>query len=288
MDGIFLIDKPIGLTSRKVSNMVSFAYKEKKVGHVGTLDPFASGLLIVACGKCTKAVTFFDESVKEYIATIKLGKETDTLDNTGVIIKEDNVREYTIDEIKEVLNSFKGEGEQIPPMTSAIRVNGKRLYELAHKGIEVDRVSRKIHVYDIKLLSYDENSGLLTIYCKVSKGTYIRTLGSDIAKKLGTIGYLEALQRVGVSPFDINESSSLEDVMNKKAKAYSTYEILSRFIKVVTFDETKIEDIKNGKIPYLEINTEENTILVANKSSEAIAIYRRNEHQKLEFVRGLF
>jgi len=288
MDGIFLIDKPIGLTSRKVSNLVSKVYSEKKVGHVGTLDPFASGLLLVAAGKCTKAVTFFDESIKEYIATIQLDKETDTLDNTGNVIKEEKHHEFSVVEINDVIASFIGESEQTPPMTSAIRVNGKRLYELAHKGIEIDRPSRKINVYEIKMLSYDKEKGLLTFYSKVSKGTYIRTLGSDIAKKLGTIGYLQSLQRVGVSPFKLEEASSLEDVIGKKAKAYSTYEILSRFIKVVTFDEEKILDIKNGKIPYLDLNIEDNTILVSNDSHEAIAIYRRNENNKLEFVRGLF
>ena len=288
MDGIFLIDKPIGLTSRSVCNKISRAYQNKKVGHVGTLDPFASGLLIVAMGKCTKAVTFFDESIKEYEAVIQLGKETDTLDNTGSVIKEENLKTFSLEEIEDVLKSFLGESEQIPPMTSAIHVNGKRLYEYAYEGKEIDRPSRKISVYDIKLLSYDKNSGLLAFYSKVSKGTYVRTLGSDIAKKLGTIGYLDSLKRVGVSPFRIEETSSLDDVLNKNAKAYSTYEALSRFIKAVNFDDKIVLDIENGKHKYLDIETNENRIMVVDSKNNAIAIYEKNSDNKLEFVRGLF
>ena len=288
MDGIFLVNKPIGITSRSVCSKISKTFKEKKVGHVGTLDPFASGLLIVACGKCTKAVTFFDEAVKEYVATIQLGKETDTLDNTGKILKEETINEYSIDEIETALLSFLGEQKQVPPMTSAIHVNGRRLYEYAHEGKEIDRPSRDIHIYDIKMVSYDKKSGLLAFYCKVSKGTYVRTLGSDIAKKLGTIGYLEALERVGVAPFDIKETSSLEDVLEGKAKAYTTYEVLSRFINTVTFDNQKIEDIKNGKITYLELKTKDNRILVIDSNHEAIAIYTRSKDERLEFTRGLF
>lgn len=279
MDGILLLNKPIGVTSRKVSNIVSKTFNEKKVGHVGTLDPFASGLLIVAMGKSTKAVTFFDESIKEYEAVIKLGIETDTLDNTGKVIKEEKVRSYSISEIEDALHSFLGDSKQIPPMTSAIHINGKRLYELAHQGIEVDRPTRDIHIFDIKLLSYENDE--IRFYTKVSKGTYIRTLGSDIAKKLGTIGYLTNLIRVGVGPFKLEETSD--------TKVYSTSEILSRFIKTITIsDESKINDIKNGKVRYLEIETKENRILIVDSSFNAVAIYSRNSDNRLEFVRGLF
>lgn len=279
MDGILLLNKPIGVTSRKVSNMISKTFNEKKVGHVGTLDPFASGLLIVAMGKSTKAVTFFDESIKEYEATIKLGVETDTLDNTGKVIKEEKVKSYSIDEIEDALHSFLGDSKQIPPMTSAIHVNGKRLYELAHQGIEVDRPIRDIHIFDIKLLSYENDE--VRFYAKVSKGTYIRTLGSDIAKKLGTIGYLTNLIRVGVGPFKLEETSD--------TKVYSTSEILSRFIKTITIsDKAKINDIKNGKVRFLEIDIKENRILIVDSSFNAVAIYSRNSDNKLEFTRGLF
>ncbi len=288
MDRIFLINKPIKLTSRQVCNQIGKAFKEKKVGHVGTLDPFASGLLIVSTGRCTKANAFFDESIKEYVADITLGVETDTLDNEGKVTATKEVKKYTEEEINDVLTSFLGEQQQVPPMTSAIHVNGVRLYDLAHKGIEIERPSRVINVYDIRLKNYDQTKNVITVYFKVSSGTYIRVLGGDIAKKLGNVGHLSRLVRIGVGPFKLEECSSIEDIVNKVKEGYSTSEILSRFISKVTLDDKKIEDIKNGKIKYLEINTLEDKILVVSSSDEAIAIYKRNENRKLEFVRGLF
>lgn len=288
MDRIFLINKPIKLTSRQVCNQIGKAFKEKKVGHVGTLDPFASGLLIVSTGRCTKANAFFDESIKEYVADISLGIETDTLDNEGKVTTTKEVKKYTKEEINDVLTSFLGEQKQVPPMTSAIHVNGVRLYDLAHKGIEIERPSRVINVYDIRLKNYDQNKNVITVYFKVSSGTYIRVLGGDIAKKLGNVGHLSRLVRIGVGPFKLEECSSIEDIVNKVKEGYSTSEILSRFISKVTLDDKKIEDIKNGKIKYLEINTLEDKILVVSSSDEAIAIYKRNENHKLEFARGLF
>ena len=283
MDGIVLINKPVELTSRKVSNIVGKTFKEKKVGHVGTLDPFASGLLILAMGRSTKAVTFFDEAIKEYEATIKLGIETDTLDRTGKVTKEEEVRVYSKDEIESVLKSFLGEQKQIPPMTSAIHVNGKRLYELAHQGIEVEREARDIFIYELKLLSYSQDE--IKVYAKVSKGTYIRTLGSDIANKLGTIGHLTELERTGVGPFNLREACSIDNI----DRVYSTSEILSRFIKtVVISDEGKVNDIKNGKITIFDIDIKEDRIIVVDSSNNAIAIYTRNAEGKLEFTRGLF
>lgn len=288
MDRIFLINKPIKLTSRQVCNQIGKAFKEKKVGHVGTLDPFASGLLIVSTGRCTKANAFFDESIKEYVADISLGIETDTLDNEGKVTTTKEVKKYTKEEINDVLASFLGEQKQVPPMTSAIHVNGVRLYDLAHKGIEIERPSRVINVYDIRLKNYDQNKNVITVYFKVSSGTYIRVLGGDIAKKLGNVGHLSRLVRIGVGPFKLEECSSIEDIVNKVKEGYSTSEILSRFISKVTLDDKKIEDIKNGKIKYLGINTLEDKILVVSSSDEAIAVYKRNENHKLEFVRGLF
>ena len=289
MDKLFFIDKPIGYTSRKICNMIQKAYQSKKVGHIGTLDPFASGLLIVAINKATKAVTFFDESIKEYVAIVKLGIETDTLDNTGKITNRCEIIEYSEEDIKEVLTSFLGPQKQLPPMTSAIHVNGKRLYEYAHKGEEISRPLRDVYIYDLKLLSYDKINGEINIYAKVSKGTYIRTLGSDIATKLKTIGHLSSLRRISVSPFDISLASSLEDVLQKRVKGYDVSEILSKIMEVLLIsDSNKIEDIKNGKITYLNYNTKEYRILVVDSLNNAVAVYQKDESNKLKFVRGLF
>lgn len=287
MDGILLFDKPIGETSRSSANKLARLFNEKKIGYVGTLDPFASGLLIMAFGKSTKAVTFFKDSIKEYEATLKLGEATSTLDNESEVIETKSVKELSEEQISKVLLSFLGESEQIPPLTSAIHVNGKRLYEYAHKGIEIDRPTRKINVFDIKLLEYNKNNSTIRFYCKVSKGTYIRSLGSDIANKLDTVGHLIQLRRISVDCFKVDEAYSLTDLANNNYKIYSTYEILSRFIEVVTLKDNDIEDIKNGKRTYLDFSTNKNTILVSDSNKTAIAIYQK-ENNKFKFVRGLF
>ncbi len=288
MDKIFIIDKPIGLTSRQVCNSLMKTFKTKKVGHVGTLDPFASGLLIVSINRCTKANAFFDESVKEYEATLSLGVETDTLDNTGKVVATKDVKPSSKEEIEKILSSFLGEQNQVPPMTSAIHVNGVRLYDLAHQGKEIDRPSRVINIYDISLLNYDEKNNTISFYCKVSSGTYIRVLGGDIAKKLGTVGHLSSLRRVGVGPFKVGECSSLEDVINGKSEGYSTYEILSRFISPIEYDYNTIESIKNGQFRYLKIYSKKEKLLVVDSNKNAIAIYKNIGVNKYEFVRGLF
>lgn len=288
MDGIYLVDKPVGISSRSVCNQIGKKYHTKKVGHVGTLDPFASGLLIVAVNKATKSLTFFEDSIKEYVATIKLGVKTDSLDNTGKIIKEEKPRKLSVKEIENTLAKFLGKQEQIPPMTSAIHYQGKRLYELAHEGKEVERTPRDIFIYENKLISYDENSDELTIYFKVSKGTYIRTLGVDIAHSLNQIGHLNKLVRVGVDSFSLKEASSLDDILNDKVIPFRVREVLSRYMEVVSFDEAKINDIKNGKIRYLDVNTKHNKILVLDNLNQEIAVYIRNKDKKLEFQRGLF
>ena len=288
MDGIFLIDKPIGITSRNVCNQIGKKFHTKKVGHLGTLDPFASGVLIVAINKATKALTFLDESVKEYIATIKLGIETDSLDNTGRVIKEITPKKYSEEDIKNVLTKFKGGLKQVPPMTSAIHVNGKRLYELAHQGIEVERTARDITVYENKLISYNKETEEITVYFKVSSGTYIRTLGSDIAKELGSIGHLNKLERVGVNVFSIDECVSLEDVLSDKVSPKEVKEILSKVMDVISFNDEKVNDIKNGKIRFLDIKSNSNKILVVDSSNHEVAVYSKNKDNRFEFARGLF
>ena len=210
MDGFILLDKKVGVTSTYEDSAIKHIFHTKKVGHVGTLDPFASGLLVIGVNKATKAITFFDDFSKEYIATIKLGIETDSMDLTGKIIKEQQVNDLSIDKINDVLYSFLGKSKQLPPMTSAIRINGKRLYKLAHQGQEIDRPLRDIEVYEIELLNYQNDE--ITFRALVSKGTYLRVLGNDIAHKLGTVGHLISLRRTKVGPFDVKDANKIEDV----------------------------------------------------------------------------
>lgn len=284
MDGFIFIDKKAGVMSSKADGDIKHLFNTARVGHVGTLDPFATGLLILGVNKATKGITFFDDFDKEYIATIKLGVETDSMDLDGKEISRKNVPSLSLDKIKEVLNSFLGKSKQLPPMTSAIKIDGVALYKLAHKGKEIDRPSRDIEVHEIELVNYKEDE--LTFRALVSKGTYIRVLGSDIAKKLGTVGHLISLRRTKVGPFSVSEASKIEDISDLSLK--STHEVLSRFCSVISFDEKKTRDIKDGKIKYFEGTYPHDKLLVVDSSSNVVAMYLKTNNNKYEFARGLF
>ena len=184
MDGIVIINKPIGITSRQVVSKVGKVLNEKKAGHTGTLDPMASGVLPVLLGKATKLSKYLVEHDKKYIATLCLGEKRDTGDSEGSVTQTKAIPDLDVESIEKVLKSFLGKSEQIPPMYSAIKVDGKKLYEYARVGIELEREARDIEIYDIKLLEYHENLIKFEVFC--SKGTYIRVLCEDIAEKLGT------------------------------------------------------------------------------------------------------
>jgi len=205
---IYSIYKPTGWTSFDVVKKIRGITKEKKVGHGGTLDPFAEGLLIIATGKDTKQLANISGASKSYRAVLKLGKTTDTLDTEGQIIDTKPVPELNEKIIINVLNKFVGEYEQIPPMFSAKRVNGVRLYKLARENITVERKPIIVNINNISLNSFNGDSVNFSVTC--SKGTYIRVLGQDIANKLGTVGYLIRLIREKVGKFQINDSSTIE------------------------------------------------------------------------------
>tara|TARA_B100001179_G_scaffold44013_1_gene29107 strand:+ start:1443 stop:2159 length:717 start_codon:yes stop_codon:yes gene_type:complete len=206
---ILNIDKPVGWTSFDVVKKVRGITKEKKVGHAGTLDPFASGVLIIGTGKDTKILTSISNKDKKYIAELTLGKTTDTLDTEGTIIHSQSVPALNLDSIKGKLISFLGKQEQVPPMFSAKKKNGTRLYKLARKKIVVDREPIIIDIKEIKLVQLKNNCILFSVCC--SKGTYIRVLGKDIAEKLGTVGYLTLLKRIKIGHYDIKYSQTISE-----------------------------------------------------------------------------
>ena len=209
---ILNLHKPVGWTSFDVVKKVRSVIKEKKVGHGGTLDPFAEGVLIIGTGKDTKKLTSITGADKTYKARICLGEITDTLDTEGQVIEAKPVPEINADDIHKVLDSFLGTSCQIPPMFSAKKVNGQRLYKLARKNIEVKRDPVQINIKSIGLLDYLDHSLSFSVTC--SKGTYIRVLGKDIAEKLGTVGYLKSLVRTQVGPFSIDDSKTIEEFPN--------------------------------------------------------------------------
>ncbi len=205
---IYNIYKPVDWTSFDVVKKIRNLTKEKKVGHGGTLDPFAEGVLIVGTGKDTKQLTAVSSENKSYTATLKLGVETDTLDIEGKIVNRSAVPELSIKMVEKILNGFIGKQKQIPPMFSAKKVGGKKLYDLARKNIEIKRQSIEIEIYDLKLIKLENDLIEFSVTC--SKGTYIRVLGSDIAKALGTVGHLIKLVRNAVGNYRIDDSIKIE------------------------------------------------------------------------------
>ena len=210
MDAIINVWKPIGWTSFDVVKKIRGSVKPSKVGHAGTLDPFAEGVLVICIGSMTKKVESLMDHEKEYVATIQLGTETDTLDNEGKVIKEENITPLANKKIESLLNTFLGESDQIPPMYSALKVNGKRLYKLAREGKVIERKPRKITITEIELL--ENNKDTLKISVKCGRGTYIRVLASDIANAMNTVGFLKSLVRTQVGDFKQEDSIPVENV----------------------------------------------------------------------------
>ncbi len=209
MNGIILVDKPEGFTSFDVVAKLRGILHERRIGHSGTLDPMATGLLVVFVGRATRAVEFAESHEKEYIASLRPGVVTDTQDITGTVLKTSE-KTFSRDELLAVLPEFTGELLQKPPMYSAIKIGGKKLYELARKGVEVERESRKVTIKKLELLCEENGDYILRIVC--SKGTYIRSLVSDIGERLGTGAALSKLRRTAAGNYSVNNAHSIDEI----------------------------------------------------------------------------
>lgn len=274
MNGLLIINKPKGYTSHDVVNVLRKKLNTKKVGHTGTLDPNATGVLPILVGAATKISKYLIEHEKTYIATIVLGKKTDTGDIEGKIIEEDsNLMDVDENELEKVIKSFLGKQTQIPPMYSAIKVDGKKLYEYAREGKSVEVKPREIEILDINLIGYENNEIEFSVRC--SKGTYIRTLCEDIAKKLGTIGYMKELQRTSVNEFNIEDSISLEELEN--------INVLEKIISIEEiFKDKPIIDLNNRKLE-LFLNGVQ---LTHDLEDELYRIYNNNNFIGLGIVKN--
>lgn len=211
MDGLLLVDKPAGPTSHDVVDLVRKRFRLEKVGHTGTLDPIATGLLVLTIGKATKLTEKLTAQTKDYETTIVLGMTSDTQDVHGKILTQTPDTPTSEKKVREAILSFLGEQEQIPPMFSAVKVQGKKLYELARKGKEIPRAPKKINLFEIKILKMELPRATFFVSC--SKGTYIRTLCNDIGAKLGCGGVMYSLRRVRQGPFEIAESRPLREIL---------------------------------------------------------------------------
>jgi tRNA pseudouridine55 synthase len=274
MNGILLIDKPAGLTSHAVVARLRKILDIKRIGHAGTLDPAATGLLVILVGSATKLFPYLSDLDKEYEGEVTIGVSTDTLDAEGNITAVKEVEgEIAADE---ALISLLGEREQAPPMFSAIKSAGKKLYELARKGIEIERRPRAIAVYDLKRISpvvYENGRARFSFYTRVSKGTYIRTLSAEIGEKLGFPAHLSALRRLSVGSFSVREASGLEEV---SAGNFSLLKMLSAFPedRVVRPAEEVVLKARAGRpLAIEETGSEAREIAIAS-GGELVAVYK--------------
>lgn len=276
MDGIIIINKTKGCTSHDIVYKIKKMLNEK-VGHTGTLDPMAEGVLPILVGKGTLASKYLINHDKKYIVEFQLGTKTDTADSEGRIVKQQPVNKeiLTTKNIEKILQSFVGKQEQIPPIYSAIKINGKKLYEYARKGQEIELKPRKIEIYNIKLINYsvEEKQIKFEVFC--GKGTYIRSLCEDIAIKFGTVGYMKSLKRIQVGDFKIEDSITIDELNNiiqknelDKTKTIITLEKLFEKIPSIRLDNRKLELFLNG-------------VMLTQKQNEGVyKIY----NQKDEFI----
>ena len=248
MNGVIIVNKQKGYTSHDIVAKVKKITGEK-VGHTGTLDPLATGVLPLLIGKGTLCSKYLMNHDKTYKVLLKLGIKKSTGDGQGDIIQEETVHENLLEDkkVKNVLESFLGEQEQIPPIYSAIKINGKKLYEYARKGQKVEIQSRKITIYDIKLLKINKESCEIQFEVSCSKGTYIRSLCEDIAKKIGTVGYMKELQRTRVGTFTIAQSILVEDFNEENVQEYIiTVEKLFKDFPSIELNARKLQLFLNG------------------------------------------
>ena len=277
--GIISVDKEKNMTSFDVVNQISNLYGIKRVGHTGTLDPIATGVLVICVGSATKLVDELTSNDKEYIASVELGTLTDTLDNTGKILNEEMANK-TKEEIVNVLNSFKGKYMQEVPIYSAVKINGKKLYEYARENIEVELPKREVEITDIELVDnvkYKNNKTYFKFKCSVSKGTYIRSLIRDIAIKLNTIGIMTDLRRIRQGKFKIEDTISLSNI---------SYNSLINIIDILDYKKIEMtknieKQVLNGAIIDNIYNIDEVLFIKDNK---AIALYKNydKDNKKLK------
>lgn len=267
---ILSVYKESNMTSRDICNIISKHFKTKKVGHTGTLDPLACGLLIVCTNKDTKLVDILTAKKKEYIATIKLGIKTNTLDITGNIIEKKDYN-FTKEELINVLNSFLGKSKQEVPLYSAVKINGRKLYEYARNNINIELPVRDIEIYNIELLEYKKD--LITFKVEVSKGTYIRSLINDICTKLNTVGVMSYLLRTKQGDFLVDNSNKLDDILNDTYKVI-TYEEVFKNYPTINLNEEEYYKVINGVKMNFNIKDD---IIALKYSNKYIALYKYND-----------
>lgn len=273
MNGVIVVNKPEGITSRDVVNKLVKVFSTKSIGHIGTLDPMATGVLVCLVGKYTKLGSIMVDHDKEYIATFKLNILTDTLDSEGKILKTDN-KKISLEEMQTAIEHFNGlTYTQEVPIYSAVKVNGKKLYDYARNNEEVILPKKEVSIYKLELISFDDE---VKIKCKVSKGTYIRALIRDICAYLGTYGIMTNLVRTKLGDYDKSEAYSLEDICNGKYKLYSLEDIFNLDVRYINNDNHK--QIYNGNI----VKDKNSNYILYKDGDKAVAFYTRINEEELK------
>lgn len=284
MNGVLLIDKPLGLSSQQVLTKIKHLLNVKKIGHAGTLDPLATGVLVVLINDATKLSDYLLEKEKTYLAEITIGIATTTLDSEGEVVEKKPVTEKI--DVDSLLNKMVGSYKQVPPMYSALKKDGKKLYELARDGIVVEREARLVEIKEIRRVSevlYSDECLKFSFLVKASKGTYIRTLCSDIGEKCGYPAYMSALRRVESGSFKIDDCYKIEDIENNNYKIISMLDALS-FLETVEINGETLKRALNGReifAKYLHTNSEK---IVLSNEEKLIAIYEKSENENKDII----
>ncbi|WP_298070858.1 tRNA pseudouridine(55) synthase TruB [uncultured Faecalibaculum sp.] len=276
LDGILVIDKPVGMTSHDVIARLRRKYKQKKFGHTGTLDPDASGVLVILAGKAAKCLQFFPDTDKEYIARLALGTETDTDDATGQVTCEKPVnRDFSL---AAVLKEFEGRQHQLVPATSAKKIAGKKLLEYQRQGKEVPPVYADVTIYETEVL--DEESLTFRVAC--SSGTYIRALCRDVARATGNCGHMQSLRRTRAGGFTLEQAESLDQEMHRIHPVETALDALPQ----IGADQVSLQDVRNGR--HLHLDLEEDRVLILDENGHALAVYDRDHGDVFACARGLW
>ncbi len=287
MKGIVILDKGENVTSFKALGFIKKVYGTKRVGHTGTLDPDATGVLPILVGKATSAAELITSADKEYITTILLGVKTDTLDLSGKILKTQAVS-VTQGDIEAVIGSFVGDIMQIPPMYSAVSVDGQRLHTLARQGIEIERQARSVTIHEIEILSVNLPEVTLRVSC--SKGTYIRTLADDIGEKLGTFAAVKTLRRTKTGIFDLSMAHSEDEIKENPAACLIPLDIAFQQYERIDLDEKKSKMVKNG-VPVYFNSHKGKTLRVYDNTGDFITLSRVEEidgRYCLKMIKGFY
>lgn len=275
MDGLLVIDKPAGMTSHDVVDRVRRHLGTRKVGHGGTLDPDATGVLVVGVGRATRFLSYAQESPKRYRALVRLGSTTSSQDASGEVIEEKSV-DVTRDGIEAALKRFTGEIQQIPPMVSAVRVAGERLYEKARRGEEVERSPRNVTIYDVVLMGVSEEDGDIELDVRCSAGTYIRTLAHDLGQSLGCGAHLARLQRTEAGGWTLEDVISLEDVSKDTLRPLAD---VARDLTQVEVDEETAALVRNGRPIFVDQPLDPDELVAIMSAGDFLGVYRKGARQ---------